>query len=289
MPGPPRPLRLAVLQTAPVLGDVEANVRAVSAAAVDADLIVTPELSLTGYDLRDAAHDVALPIEPGAPPPGGLVELTGDGRPAILAGLVELGRDGVPYNTAVVLADGRVAHVHRKIYPPTYGLFDEGRWFGRGHRVETCVLDGWRIAVLVCEDFWHPSLVYLAALAGAAVLIVPAAAPGRGVLEGEPEGPLFSSALAWYELARVSARTHGIYVVLANRVGVENGVTFAGGSMVVGPDGTVLAAAPDDGTARIDVTLDPAEIARARRPYAHIRDEDPRILVDGVARLGTSR
>lgn len=288
MPGPPGLLRLAVLQTAPVLGDVDANVRGLSAAAVDADLIVTPELSLTGYDLRDAVHDVALPIEPGAPPPASLAELTGDGRPAILAGLVERGRDDVPYNTAVLLAAGIVAHVHRKIYLPTYGLFDEGRWFGRGRRVEPYVLDGWHIGVLVCEDFWHPSLVYLAALAGVDVLIVPAAAPGRGVLEGEPDGPLFASALAWYELAKVSARTHGIFVILANRVGVEDGVAFAGGSMVVGPDGSVLAAAPDDGPARIDAILDPAEIARARRPYAHIRDEDPRILVEGLARLGTS-
>jgi predicted amidohydrolase len=286
MTGPAGPLRVAVLQTAPLFGDIAGNVRDITGAATGADLVVTPELSLTGYDLRDAVHEHALPVTTGAPPPAALGSLGRAGDPALIAGFVERGDDAIPYNAALLVADGRVRHVHRKIYLPTYGVFDEGRWFGRGRSVGLVDMHGWRIAILICEDFWHPSLVYVAALAGADVLVVPAAAPGRGIPDG-PGGPeRFDSSVAWLELARVSARTHGIYVVLANRVGVEDGVTFAGGSRIVGPDAEILAAAGEEEPARIEAVLKPGELARARRPYAHLRDEDPRILIEALRTLG---
>lgn len=284
MTGPGGPLHVAVLQTAPVLYDITRNVESIAGGLGGADLGVTPELSLTGYDVRDAVHDLALPISVGAPLPAPLGSL-GSG-PALVLGLVECGDDAIPYNTAIVVADGVVRHRHRKVYLPTYGMFDEGRWFGRGGVVELTTVNGWRVAVLVCEDLWHPALVYIAAMAGADLLVVPAAAPGRGVVEGGPEGGLFASAVAWYELVRVSARAHGMYVVLANRTGVEDGITFAGGSLIAAPDGSILAAAGDGGPERIDAVLEPAELARARRPFAHRRDEDPRILARALASIG---
>jgi predicted amidohydrolase len=286
--GPRAPLHLAVLQTAPVLGDIAANVEAIAAAARGADLIVTPELSLTGYDVRDAVHDLSLHIAPGEAQPQ-LAPLAEKTTSETIVGLVEAGGNGIPYNVAVLLGGGRIRHSHRKIYLPTYGLFDEGRFFGRGETLETIELaGGWRGAILVCEDLWHPALTYLAAMSGADVLIVPAAAPGRGVVEGGPDGGTFASSRAWNELVSVTARTYGVYVVLSNRVGVEEGVTFAGGSRIVGPDGAVLVTAADTGEQRIEFVLEPAELARARQPYAHLRDEDPRFLVRALGRLGVA-
>lgn len=281
------PLRLVVLQTAPALGRVADNVAHHATQLTDADLILTPELALTGYAVRDRVHELAVPLEIGSPPPHPVTALAPRDGPAIVVGLVERGRDGVPYNAAVLFQHGVVRHVHRKVYLPTYGVFEEGRWFGRGDRVEVVELaGGWRAAILVCEDLWHPALPYLAAAAGADLLLVAAAAPGRGVIEAEAQERNFASEAAWTELVRVTARSHGMYVALANRCGVEDGILFAGGSCVVGPDGTILAAASHWEEQRLDVALEPDELNRCRTPYAHWRDEDPRLLARGLERLG---
>lgn len=280
-------LRLGVEQLSPVLGDPDANVRRIASASAEAaaegvELLVTPELSLTGYDLRDLVHDVAAPIEEGVP---GLPT-----RPDLVVGLVERGADFVPYNTAVHLRAGRVLHRHRKIYLPTYGMFDEGRYFGRGDRAR--VYDaggGWRIGLLVCEDLWHPSLVYLLAMGGASVVIVQAAAGGRGVWDGGADGARFASWGAWEHIARAAALAYGIYVVVANRVGVEGSVAFCGGSMIVAPSGEIVARADDLGEDRITADLRIEAVAAARRPYAHARDEDARLVTRELDRLMEER
>jgi predicted amidohydrolase len=282
---PERPLQLAVLQTDAELGRIEANVARLAGRIAGADLVLTPELSLTGYVLRDRVHDVALPLNVGSSPPALLSPLAG-GQAQLIAGLVELGADGIPYNCAAVLGGGLVRHAHRKIHLPTYGMFEEGRWFGRGRTVDLFDLPGgWRAAILVCEDLWHPGLVYLAAAAGADLLLVLSAAAGRGVLDAPPDAP-FASQTAWKEMTRVAARSHGVFVALANRCGVESGLTFAGGSRVVGPDGTVLAEASAFEEERLEVVLEPDALQRARTPFAHWRDEDPALLAHGLARLG---
>lgn len=281
-------LRVAVLQTAPRREALAENAGTIAQRAADADLFVTPELSLTGYDLRDAVHDLAITLDPAARLPAGMEALAA-GDSAVTVGLVEKGEDGIPYNSAVALASGRILHRHRKIYLPTYGLFDEGRYFGRGQDLECFEVNGWRVAILICEDLWHPVLPYLAALAGARLIVVMAAAPGRGVLEGGDDGATFASDTAWTDLVRVTARTHGVYVALCNRVGVEDGVTFAGGSQIAGPDGRLLARAPSKGEHRIDAVLSMDELARARRPFAHVRDENVGLVVRALLRHRESR
>src|ERR687893_824298 len=116
---------------------------------------------------------------------------------------------------------------------------DEWRYFGRGDRVEPFEVNGWRIGVLICEDFWHPALTYILAMQGIHALVVLAAAPGRGALTGGEEGAFFASSDAWERIARTTAQLYGIYVAVCNRVGVEGGVTFAGESLVVAPDADV--------------------------------------------------
>ncbi|MBX6362439.1 MAG: carbon-nitrogen hydrolase [Gemmatimonadetes bacterium] len=267
-------MRLAVFQCAPALRDLAGNARriATTAAEVGADLLLTPELSLSGYDLGDDAALLAAPVRPGAPATfaPGL-----EGAPDVIVGVPERGDDGVVYNAAVHVRDGRVLFRHRKRYLPTYGMFDEMRYFGRGARIDAYDAgDGWRIGLLVCEDFWHPALAYLLATRRIQLLLVQAAAPGRGVWEVPAPDDLFASMAVWERIARTTAQLYGIYVALANRVGVEGAVTFAGGSLIVGPGGEVLARAPQAEEAVLEAELSTLEVARSRRPYAHLRDED---------------
>ena len=268
-------LRLALLQTAPALRAEEANARRIAALLEHgpADLAITPELSLTGYDLRDAAAIHARSEWP---------ELKF--ACATLIGGVESANGGVAYNTALLATAQTTRVVHRKLYLPTYGMFDEGRYFGRGDRVEPFEVNGWRIGVLICEDFWHPGLTYLLAMQGVHALVVMAAAPGRGAISGGEEGAFFASSDSWERIARTTAQLYGIYVVVCNRVGVEGGVTFAGESLIVGPDAGVLARAGVE-EQRIDAELTKADLLRARRPYAHLRDDDARLIASELERI----
>ena len=285
-PSTPTTLRLRIAQTAPRPGDLDGNCAdlnalAEAAAADGVDLLVSPELSLTGYDLRDQVHQIAAPL-------GGEVWRGWPDAPDMIVGGVEAGDDRIPYNVAVHLRGNELIHRHRKVYLPTYGMFDEGRWFGRGTRVRAYNgTGGWRMGMLVCEDLWHPALPYLLAMDGADLIVVLAAGPGRGARTDGGEG--FASTDLWDDLARTAAALHGIYLVLANRAGVEGGVAFAGASRVYAPDGTCLAAAPAGQEAVVDAVLDPEAVAVARRPGAHLRDEDPRLVIRELERIARDR
>jgi predicted amidohydrolase len=277
-------VRLRIEQLAPAPCRPDANLERVVRAQADAaaegvGLLVTPELSLTGYDVRDAVHALAA-AESDAPFPA-LAE-----GPDVVVGTIERDAGFVPYNAALHLRAGRVLHRHRKVYLPTYGMFDEGRYFGRGDGVRAYDAGGgWRVGLLVCEDLWHPALAWLLAAQGANLLVVQAAAAGRGVVAGGVNGGRFASWDAWEHLARAAAIAYGAYVALANRVGVEGPLCFAGGSMIIAPDGAVLARADDLREDRIDAELSLDAVAAARRPYAHARDDDPRLVAREIARM----
>lgn len=266
-------LRLVVHQTAPVLGEVGEN-RSLAADRLAREepgsLVAFPELSLTGYDLGTRARELALLED--EPPPLAAPEGT-----TVVMGFPERTGDGRVYNAAGAFRDGAWLLRHRKRYLPTYGMFDEGRIFAPGARGPRLFHPHpeWPTAILVCEELWHPALAYLAALRGARLLLVLAAAPGRGEPEDpEEDGPRFRSHRAWRLLARTTALTHGIYLALVNRVGAEGSVVFAGGSLVVAPDGEVVAEASHEAEDRLQLRLDPERMRAARTPYAHLRDED---------------
>jgi predicted amidohydrolase len=288
-------LQLTIHQTAPRLGDLAGNeeeIRARAAQSASSDLVVFPELALTGYNLRNRVQRVAFSLSNEAPLglPSGL--------PPVLLGLPERGEDELVYNSALLIHHHRILAKHRKVYLPTYGPFDEGRYFapGRDAPPVTTIPPGWRVGILICEDFWHPALHYLLAVQGAHVVVVLSAAPGRGSpdepshTQAEAENPapapaLFSSPERWVLLARAAALQYGVFVVLANRAGVEEGVTFAGGSVVVSPEGRVLARAPQGDPAALGCTLPREQLRQARTPYAHLRDEDPGYLWRALGRL----
>jgi predicted amidohydrolase len=276
-----RPLRIVVSQFAPRLADIALNAGRISeiAGSADADLLIFPELALTGYDVRDRVHDLALSAQQ-------LPMLVGlSDRQTCVFGFIESSDTGIPYNSAAAIGNGIVQLVHRKIHLPTYGMFDEARYFGSGDRVETFVCNGFRIGVLICEDLWHPSLFYLHACQNVDLILVIAAAPGRGIRADAQDGSPFTSMDIWLDIARTMARLYGVYVVVCNRVGVEGGVTFAGGSLVAGPAGDPLVVSKTAHEEILRADLERSEIVRSRTPYAHLRDEDPGFVLRELRRI----
>jgi len=229
---------IALAQIKPKLGCLQDNLATVEAAierAIDvkADLVVFPELALTGYFLKDLVPDLAIPLD--SPEIGRLKELSR--RIAVSVGFVEATDDYRFFNSALFLDGGEIRHVHRKVYLPTYGLFDEQRYLARGDRFRAFDTRFGRMGMLICEDFWHLSAPYILAMDGATTLICLSSSPGRGLSEGESLG----STTAWQRLTATTATFLNARVIYCNRVGFEDGVNFWGGSEVVAPCGIATA------------------------------------------------
>jgi predicted amidohydrolase len=263
---------VALAQVSPRLADVETNLETYAeqireASGLGADLLVFPELSLTGYHLKDDVSEVATRLD--GPIARKLREMSKG--TAFVAGLVEESPDFQFYNSAVWFEDGEISHVHRKVYLPTYGMFDENRYFARGRRIVAHEAAVARVATLVCEDFWHPSTSYLAALDGALALVCPSSSPAQGMAEDED---CDKNARTWELFTRATAQVYGLFVFYANRVGFEDGVGFWGGSEIVGPDGEVLVKAPYYEAAMVCAEVDLAAARRRRIVAPVLRDED---------------
>jgi len=262
---------IALAQINPALGDLERNLAlhektAEEAIGRGASLLVLPELSLTGYFLKDLVSSVALPMT--SPILGRLRDLSR--RIDLVVGLVEESPEHLFYNAAIYLSMGEIQHVHRKVYLPTYGIFDEQRYFAEGDRIRTFRARVGRSAILICEDMWHPSTAYVASLDGMEILISPSASPGRG---GLGEGKFFANARAWETINRAYAQLFTCYVLFANRIGYEDGACFWGGSEVIAPSGEPVAKAEYLSEEILVVEIDPAEVRRARTVNPLLRDE----------------
>ena len=269
--------KIAFAQVSAVLGDVEKNAKhhlklAQKAKAQGADAIIFPELSLTGYTLRDLNNEVALdPVT--SPLLKDLRELSKE--ITIICGGVERSKSGGVHNAAFVFEDGECKHTHHKIYPPTYGIFEEERYFLAGtttRAFESPRLG--RIGVLVCEDLWHPSLPYMLAYQGAQLIITIAASPTRlGIGEDSRDDiPVNYKINSDHHIAY--ARLFSTYIAFVNRVGVEDGVNFWGGSQLVGPSGVITKRAAFFDEDLLYVDLDPKAILHAREYSRHMLDEN---------------
>lgn len=275
--------RVAIAQINPKLGDLPSNLalyeeKVHQGAKEGADLLLFPELSLTGYFLRDMVPNVALKLS--SPEIQKLKKLSR--KVSFVAGLVEESADYRFYNAAVYFEAGEIRHVHRKVYLPTYGMFDEQRYFARGDRIRAFDSKFGRVAVLVCEDLWHPSTVYLAALDGAVAILCPSASPLRGVTDRHAQD---DNARYWELINRAYAETFGLFVVYGNRVGFEDGVGFWGGSELVDPSGQAITKARyyEEDFVVGEIALESVRRKRTMAPL--LRDEDLDLTINELMRI----
>ena len=261
-------LRVALAQVDCALGDVAENARRAHEAIArardeGADLVVFPELSLTGYALGAVTEDVAITLDD--PLIAGLAAET-DGIAAVV-GCVESGRVHT-YNSALFLDGGAIVHVQRKTHLPTYGRWEEHKHFSPGPALRAFDSRLGRTALLICNDAWQAPLAYVAAHDGARLLIVTAAsslehADGTDPAELERD---------WGDLLRFHARFLQAWVVFVNRAGKEGGVTFWGGSRIVDPWGRIVAQAPRAEEALVHADLDVTAVRRRRRELPLLKE-----------------
>ena len=280
-------MTLALAQINTKLGDVEANLEkhlglAKEAWKGGAELIVFPELSLTGYVLQDIAPSVARRPNDDDPVFRKLLKASRDLD--LVVGFVEEDTRYRFYIASAYLSGGNVVHVHRKVYPPTYGIFDERRFFAAGDSFRAFDTRFGRAGILICEDFWHASSPYTLWMDGADILIFSSASPGRGVTE-ETLG-----SAKWVEtVTKTYAGLFTTFVVHANRVGFEDGLNFWGTSTVFDPDGRLVAQAQYDQEGLTFAELDLAQLRRTRTRLPLLRDERLELVVRELERIQSSK
>jgi len=269
-------VHLAIVQFKPRKGDYSGNIAKLGKIFAQLDELTPrphvaflPETAVSGYFLEGGVRDQAVTTAT-------LVEdLDAQFRAAVPSlepmdiglGFYELWNNSL-YNSALYVTLSAeapvVRHVHRKVFLPTYGLFDEERFVDRGFEIRAFDTSWGRAAVLICEDAWHSLSGTMAALDGAQVIFVASASPARGVFPRGDENTGPASLERWERLARDIASEHGVFTVLVQLVGSEGGKTFPGGSVVAGPRGDVKLRAPLWEEAIATITLETSEITRAR-------------------------
>lgn len=279
-------VRVALAQIAPKLGDLEANldihIEAIRLARREkAGVVVFPELSLTGYVLRDQVPEIALTSK--SPVFKSLLRAARDTD--LIVGFAEEAHGHKFYNAAAYLSKGKVVHVHRKVYLPTYGMFDEGRDFASGDLIRAFRAPLGPAGILICEDAWHPTSAWILVQDGAEILFTLSSGPTRGAKPGRG----ITSLPVWHELLRTTAQLQTSFVVYVNRVGYEDGLNFGGGSIAVDPFGRTIATLPALTAGLMVAELDGEVLRRARAAYPLLRDENLELVHREVARIRQHR
>ena len=228
-------LAIALAQLNASVGGLAANADAILAARAsvpDADLLVTPELSVVGYPPEDLVLKPAL-VAAALAQVERLAAATADGGPALLVG-APLAEDGKLYNAMFLLDGGAIAGITRKYDLPNYGTFDEKRVFSAGPLPTPLAFRGARLGVPICEDMWTPDVTECLAEAGADILIVPNGSPFE---TGKDDRRL--------KLAQARVLETGLPLLYLNRVGGQDELVFDGASFILNADGALAAQFPD--------------------------------------------
>src|SRR5437868_8505511 len=296
--------RIAIAQIRPSKGEYAANLQKIGGvlaqiAKLDppVDLVIFPETVTSGYFVEGGVRDVAVTAgtlfrdltvehEAAAAPPidvaVGFYEVfqnhfynsclyasLGNASPGNASlghaspGSASLG-NASPGSASTGHASPGIKHVHRKVFLPTYGVFDEERFVERGRDIQAFDTRVGRVAILICEDAWHSITGTIAALQGAQLVIVPSASPARGTGMDEEGTRLPASVVRWERILKGIADEHGVWVAFASLVGFEGGKGFPGGSVIVSPGGEIVLRGPLFEEAVLTYDLDFEEITRAR-------------------------
>jgi predicted amidohydrolase len=267
-------LTVGLAQMYPKIGDVTANLNThletIQAAKTQGvQLLVFPELSLTGYNLQDLVYEVATPATPENSVFRQLLQAGADHDMDLMVGFVDTDNRARYFIGAAYLSGGRIVHVHHKVYLPTYTMFDEGRYFAWGDSIRAFDTRFGRFGMLICEDFWHASPPYLLWIDRADVFLFHSSSPGRGLDTGEK-----LSSARWVQLVNQAyGSLFTSYIIHCNRVGYEDGLNFWGGSTIVDPDGEFVCMAPVHEPALLIQSIDLNQTRRTRTRLPLLRDE----------------
>lgn len=267
-------MKTHIAQIKPILGNVEKNAEKhfeiiKKAVAERCDIVIFPELSLTGYYLLDLVYEVAM--DESHPIYQKFLELSKD--IAIVFGYVDESPDRRFYNAAAFVHRGKTVHTHRKVYLPDYTLFEEGRYFAAGGDIEAFDTEFGKFGMLICEDAFHMSALYILSQSGAQNIIIPSNSPARGNQEGGHDASNF-----WQTSNKYIAGVLTVNLIYVNRVGVEDGVSFWGGSEAYDARGDRLCALEmfREDTGCVDISMKTVRTARIETPF--LRDEKSFIL-----------
>lgn len=277
-------ITVAISQINTCLGNVAHNLEHTlaltgEAKAAGADLVVFPELSLTGYVLQDLVPTVAL--HPTHDDPAFKQLLEASRGIDMVVGFVDEDRRNRFFISSAYLSQGEVVHVHHKVYLPTYGLFDEGRFFAWGDSVRAFDTRFGRAGILICEDFWHASPPYLLWLDGADLFLFTSASPGRGLTSA----PQLESAHWVEQINSAYASLFTSFIIHSNRVGYEDGLHFWGGSTIFDPDGNLVVQAPYDTESLTLSEIDLGQLHRTRARLPLLRDERTSLVARELNRI----
>ena len=277
-------LTVGLAQIYPKLGDLKANLQkhlsyVEQAQQANVDVLVFPELSMTGYQVQDLVPEVAL--RPNQDSEIFRSLMAASQALDIVVGFVHEDSRQRFYTANAYLSGGEVVHIHNKLYLPTYAMFDESRYFAQGNTVRAFDTRFGRFGMLICEDFWHVSPPYLLWMDGADVLLLNSASPGRGLTESER-----LTGTSWVELVNQAyGSMFTSYIVHCNRVGYEDGKVFWGGSSVVDPDGEFMTHGHYFDEALITQEIDLNQLHRTRARLPLLRDERPGLVRRELSRI----
>jgi NAD+ synthase (glutamine-hydrolysing) len=276
-------INIALAQINTRLGDVKTNLEhhlnlVSEARKNNADLLIFPELSLTGYSLQDLVPQVAIRPSKEDSVFKHLVQASQDID--LVVGFVEEDSRHRFYISAGYLSQGEITHIHRKVYLPTYGIFDEKRFLAAGDTFQAFDTRFGRVGILICEDFWHISSPYLLWQDGADIFLLTSASPGRGITDEH------IGSADWVETVnRTYAGLFTSFFAHANRVGFEDGLYFWGGATIYDPDGTLLAKGPYDNEAITYGEMDLNQLRRTRSRLPLLRDERSELVSHELGRI----
>lgn len=273
-------MRVALAQVDCLLGDVDGNLRRAKEVVTEAknrgaDLIIFPELSLTGYSLGQLSNEVSLGVR--SKRLTSLLEAAGE--TSVVLGFYEETHTPHTYNSAAYFEGGSLLHLHRKLYLPTYGAYEERKYYSPGQTMRAFDTRFGRMAILICNDAWQPFLPFIAVQDGARALIVPASSA-----HSEYPGTMDTKSY-WQDITRFYARMLESYVIFVNRVGREGAFTFWGYSHIVDPWGQTVAEAPDYKEAIITADIDLDEARRRRREVPLLKEARLALLSKELNRL----
>lgn len=277
-------LTVGLAQIYPKLGDVKYNLQKhldfiQQADQQGVDLVIFPELSMTGYQVNDLVPEVAIRATRDDETFRAMLDASANMD--IVFGFVHEDKRQRFYTASAYLSRGECLHIHHKIYLPTYAMFDEGRYFDQGEHIRAFDTRFGRVGMLICEDFWHVSPAYVLWQDGADILVFHSASPSRGLDSGDR-----LSGSRWVELVNQAyGSMFTTYVIHCNRVGYEDGKNFWGGSSIVSPDGEFITNGHYFDEKLITQTIDLNEIRRTRARLPLLRDERPELALRELGRI----